>query len=97
MKIGIINIVNSSEYQKILEEKNSLIRANERLHTDIQLLKECLEKSQNKVMENHKIFCYLSNFYYTVQDSMEKIYPTMKEFGERKDGRGLQDTYKKPR
>lgn len=88
MKIGIINIVNSCEYQKLLEEKDSLIRANERLQTNVQSLEECLKISQNKAMENHKVFCYLSNFYYTVQDSMEGIYHTMKEFGERKDGRG---------
>lgn len=87
MKIGFINIVNSSEYKELLEEKNSLIRANEQLHINIQSLEKRLEKSENKVVEHHKIFCYLMNFYYTVQDSMEKIYPTMKEYGERKNER----------
>lgn len=85
MKIGFINMVNSSEYQNLLEERDSLIRTNERLHTNIQSLEESLKKSQQMVMEKHKVFCYLMDFYYTVHDSLEKVSPPVNEYDERRN------------
>lgn len=84
MKIGLVNIVKSSEYQDLLEERNILAKANERLHTNIQTLENRLEESRKNNSESQKIFSYLFNFYLAVHDSMGGVNRVMKEYCERK-------------